>query len=57
MGLLGRRGFHRFDFDIASAGFEQHLALALIGGFIAGRDSAGEAIPKAARYIVMAHGS
>jgi hypothetical protein len=35
----------------------QLLALALIGGFIAGRNSAGEAIPKGARCFVMPYGS
>jgi hypothetical protein len=35
----------------------QLLGLALIGGFITGRNSAGEAIPKGARCIVLANGS
>ena len=35
----------------------QLLGLALIGGFITGRNSAGDAIPKGARCFVLANGS
>ena len=35
----------------------QLLALALVGGFIAGKNSASEAIPEATRCFVTAHGS